>query len=72
MQMLHVEAGVGAGRTIGTNRQNPHPQRPVAVPSPCIAPGGQGGGALVGREGCPSLPSHFPLPVSKLYSLDTR
>lgn len=51
MQMLHVEAGVGAGRTIGTNRQNPHPQRPVAVPSPCIAPGGQGGGGLGGQGG---------------------
>lgn len=29
-------------------------------------------GALAGREGCSSLPSHFPLPVPKLYSLDTR
>lgn len=28
-------------------------------------------GALAGREGCYSLPSHSPLPVSKLCSLDT-
>lgn len=72
MQTLHLEAGGGErGEPLEPTGRILICEGLLLSPLPAQLQEARVEGTLAGREGCYSLPSHSPLPVSKLCSLDT-